>query len=102
QSAPPLLLHPFPTRRSSDLGGVVFGEAARGPEQTAVPFALTQGCNPSAESLHIKTFTRCHLVSVGKCGPWVEEVSQARRIHRRRDRKSTRLNSSHVSISYAG
>src|SRR5699024_12548541 len=72
------------TRKGVTNGGVVLGEAARGPREAAVPCAVAQGCHPSAVSLPTKTFTRCHLVSVGKCGPWVEEVSQARRIHRRR------------------
>src|SRR5436309_11049345 len=35
------------------------------------------------------------------CRPWPERVSSIRISSRRRDRKSTRLNSSHVKISYA-
>src|SRR5699024_7050701 len=65
-------------------GGVVFGEAARSPEQAPVAFTFAQGCDPPAESLHIKTSTRHHPTPVHGCGAWVEEVPQARRIYRRR------------------
>src|SRR5690606_42028541 len=74
-------LHPFPTRRSSDLARCL---PARGRGQDAAHLA------PSDE----------HVV-----GP-LEFRRDARRgaqrlLQRRRDRKSTRLNSSHVKTSYA-
>src|SRR2546422_8246201 len=37
----------------------------------------------------------------GRCGQGVAVVASARSVDRRRDRKSTRLNSSHGYISYA-
>src|SRR5207249_12284510 len=60
-----LLLHSFPTRRSSD---------------------LSRAASPSR---------RCRRI------PSRSSSSQRRSVGQRRDRKSTRLNSSHVSISYA-
>src|SRR5690606_41737312 len=67
-------LHSLPTRRSSDLAAV---RRRRGPEPA-------DGGRDA--------------------GPWLlgEPHRRARRArHRRRDRKSTRLNSSHAEISYA-
>src|SRR5207245_9070177 len=66
-------LHSFPTRRSSDLPpGTVFGSASVSPPASRLW--------PTESSLSI------HCI---------------RRVRSSRDRKSTRLNSSHGSISYA-
>src|SRR5690606_40571744 len=77
-------LHPFPTRRSSDLS------ITRGPAKpiSAPGSASTRSATnandaetpPIVGSVRIETNGRCALA---------------------RDRKSTRLNSSHVKISYA-
>src|SRR5699024_11884067 len=67
-----LYLHSFPTRRSSDL---------RSPQRS--------------------TCLTC-LRTSSTWAPKLCTVALVMRMHRPRDRKSTRLNSSHVSISYAG
>src|SRR5690606_41311827 len=88
-SAAPRDLHSFPTRRSSDLHlleravGVVGGEQACEPEQ-----ARKQRRDPDDAG-----GDRAQQFDVGTHG----EREQARH----QDRKSTRLNSSHVKISYA-
>src|SRR5690606_41404870 len=78
-------LHSFPTRRSSDL---------RHPDHGTVPDVRC-------------TFPRTHVLS-GSSRPVPvsmpeDRPPECRRQHhqRARDRKSTRLNSSHVKISYA-
>src|SRR5260221_9946539 len=62
---------PFPTRRSSDLGDVMFAEVAQQVEPRAI----------------------------GEME--IEQQAVGRRARAQRDRKSTRLNSSHTVISYA-
>src|SRR5438876_2735929 len=69
-------LHSFPTRRSSDLGPT----AARGAARTERPPADSPG-------------------RAGRADPHARRAGGTR--WPRRDRKSTRLNSSHPSISYA-
>src|SRR5699024_12221043 len=97
-----LTLHPFPTRRSSDLGRVltvvVSSTAATPLESILVPVTdaarehparviiLQEADGPSDEP---RLDAQIHLG--GKAG--ASEIIV--------DRKSTRLNSSHVSISYA-
>src|SRR5690606_41515846 len=81
-------LHSFPTRRSSDL--VQRRQAARARKASARPGAG-------------KGF-RARTGLGGAHAPAREEAAgpaRARRAASRRDRKSTRLNSSHVKISYA-
>src|SRR5699024_12847223 len=78
------VLHSFPTRRSSDLPRRTSGRSSprRSPRRS---------CTPSSASPD----TGCRGT-----GPW-QQRRLSHRNCRRRDRKSTRLNSSHVSISYA-
>src|SRR5690606_39884017 len=77
--------HSFPTRRSSDLH---CRASTAGPARGAA----------SDETIATTKATRC----TGGCS---HDRSGRRhpddRLHHRRDRKSTRLNSSHVKISYA-
>src|SRR5699024_12378719 len=81
-------LHSFPTRRSSDL-----------IEQFTIDFPL------SSFSSSFHCFTLLNEVKVRDDLPMIWPTSLHRHIPNRRrqakDRKSTRLNSSHVSISYA-
>src|SRR5207302_9285368 len=88
----PRLLHSFPTRRSSDLLPV-------GPdhEQVAVVEAVLGigGAVPLAD--HAPGVAREHILELVVPGPRAERIGG---IHAE-DRKSTRLNSSHVKISYA-
>src|SRR5207253_10158388 len=76
---PPLALHPFPTRRSSDLQGVA---AAAGGARLQ-----RDDHEPDARLL---------LGVAARRRP-----GGRRRSRGQQDRKSTRLNSSHVAISYA-
>src|SRR5690606_39920362 len=82
--APPSL-HPFPTRRSSDLGGFH-------PDQSRRPADLLQqgGLAPLLQRF-LQRRVRLEVLRYALL---------ARRGHHQ-DRKSTRLNSSHVKISYA-
>src|SRR5207249_11796424 len=76
------LLHSFPTRRSSDLTAPA--SARRAPGRTR------------KRRIPSRTFPRRRETS-----PDGQDSSRALRAGSRRDRKSTPLNSSHVSISYA-
>src|SRR5699024_12295799 len=78
----PLVIHSFPTRRSSDLVQI-----EPGAQQLARAGGV--GVAPGAE--------RRQLRAVGVQG----QVADGTQLAPFRDRKSTRLNSSHVSISYA-
>src|SRR5439155_25143722 len=71
-SPPPRLLHSFPTRRSSDLGGLC---------------PVVEGAGG--------------FVQKQNCGASHERAGDQEPLTLTADRKSTRLNSSHVAISYA-
>src|SRR5437868_12749408 len=76
-------LHSFPTRRSSDLS---FFHPRQHRHQRKIDFLVNRG-----EVLLVDLFTQQAR----------ELASDVGSLGRRIDRKSTRLNSSHVSISYA-
>src|SRR5699024_12455051 len=85
----------FPTRRSSDLS-----TALRRVPAVHMPWAITLG-KPKALAPTLETW-------IGLRSPETAAYSEIRpsstdltTVGSRRDRKSTRLNSSHVSISYA-
>src|SRR5438874_4569655 len=81
-------LHSFPTRRSSDL--VPRRNPARRTSRRAVPpVSAMEGSGASLKRTSFSTVLAENLAST------IERVKRAR------DRKSTRLNSSHVEISYA-
>src|SRR5690606_42012088 len=90
-------LHSFPTRRSSDLAHPVPGDVVartRGVEplpQLDILHGLPVGCLPAIRLPHMDPlrYAVLEIVGVGVDA------------HPRQDRKSTRLNSSHVKISYA-
>src|SRR5437899_7271395 len=67
-------LHSFPTRRSSDLHGACLGASAHVCSRVRAKTAIFQG---------------------------IDHESRRRKRGEERDRKSTRLNSSHLGISYA-
>src|SRR5207302_11192219 len=80
-SADPRHLHSFPTRRSSDL------RTLAGQEPDVIQHRLP-----------VESLARIHSRLAGSAdGAVAQQVSQ----EPREDRKSTRLNSSHVKISYA-
>src|SRR5699024_11318175 len=87
-------LHSFPTRRSSDLAQVG-------------PF-LAEALAPDLHVGHAGAPDRTLFLQTAEIGAG-EEIAAFKEVHLRpafrqqgvQDRKSTRLNSSHVSISYA-
>src|SRR5205814_4803161 len=82
RAAVPRLLPPFPTRRSSDLLA-----RASDPDRRPVPRRRRGRCDPARDR-------RAPGDALGPTG-------DRRESRRRVDRKSTRLNSSHLGISYA-
>src|SRR5690606_40134672 len=95
-AAHPRVLPPFPTRRSSDLGAAVRravrASGARPLLQRRIPGLV------AAVLLHPQEGARPEMAArvQRRRGP-----SDLRRAAGTGDRKSTRLNSSHVKISYA-
>src|SRR5207249_8756599 len=91
----------FPTRRSSDLTPsmtepdqlVVGAKPVRmfAPSQVVRPNPIAPGSSIAKPTVGVETMQ----------GPFAREPSVAVPARRSKDRKSTRLNSSHVSISYA-
>src|SRR5207253_10443952 len=90
---PPRSLHSFPTRRSSDLFFAVHPRtpipAQRFPRNPGVVYARFQ-----VAALRIP-----HARRVERCGH--TDAREGAQGYGLQDRKSTRLNSSHVAISYA-
>src|SRR5690606_41836145 len=90
--APALVRHSFPTRRSSDLLAFVFRLAA--PVQPSSPGNLPSIRNPHEVHLRLLRLQSRRQTRLRRTR---HRAGQAHR----QDRKSTRLNSSHVKISYA-
>src|SRR5207249_10272549 len=91
-----LHLHSFPTRRSSDLVVAKEPMAENRRRRVCDPDLgrVVQQC-PSAGAARLRPASRV------RGGPLPSTGRYRRKWLRRIDRKSTRLNSSHVSISYA-
>src|SRR5207253_11127261 len=95
-------LHSFPTRRSSDLGDIMmpFEPIVLPPLEHLRPFGplMTTTSGIKGEIVSTKTV----LLSYGSrfAGPNIQPGVGGTRLGMI-DRKSTRLNSSHVAISYA-
>src|SRR5207253_9992351 len=100
-SAPRQHLHPFPTRRSSDLSRCArfafIGNSVRGRLSVAFQ-SIAEPCTLPAARRAFKGDGRRQLNADGVRTPRVRAPRPRRAT---RDRKSTRLNSSHVAISYA-
>src|SRR5690606_39862911 len=90
-------LHSFPTRRSSDLGTVV-DEYGHPLAAVTVAEKGTQATTISDESGRFELAVTMPAVLIFS-GPNV--AATTRKLTTAGDRKSTRLNSSHVKISYA-
>src|SRR5699024_12752442 len=95
-------LHSFPTRRSSDLsafGCAVIKDASNMEAAKAmVNYIMSkEGQNYLGEKLGTIRFTNRNAEYET---PYLPETSEVNWVDRDVDRKSTRLNSSHVSISY--
>src|SRR5699024_12694412 len=100
--SPLSFLYPFPTRRSSDLSGlpkmpeqhygtlVVSGSAGSG-------WLSQQFVADTTGNVYTRVFSN-NAWSAWKQGGSQDAINQVKQTA---DRKSTRLNSSHVSISYA-
>src|SRR5207245_3832515 len=93
---PPLLLHPVPTRRSSDLTGRTCGQK---------PWDRRGGADHCVVAEPCGQWSGAYLLGLGFGPPGPREdhvrgVSLAIARANERDRKSTRLNSSHGSNSY--
>src|SRR5699024_12016530 len=85
-------LHSFPTRRSSDL----LSRAQSGARNSGKP------CTGRGASNGTESHSRCAFTRLFTSLPrWHLVCARCHRAAIYRDRKSTRLNSSHVSISYA-
>src|SRR5699024_12024471 len=101
RSSPVATFHSFPTRRSSDLvkGVRVFIPASQSglPREADMSQLIKQKVR-----LHITEVNRARRRVVGsiKAVQQEERAAAAAEVWAK-DRKSTRLNSSHVSISYA-
>src|SRR3712207_7382009 len=73
----------------------------RPPRSTLFPYTtLFRSEPPAREPGEFRLGERRHELA-GAVGPEVEDDDGVTRTQRRRDRKSTRLNSSHANISYA-
>src|SRR5205085_8455681 len=84
----------FPTRRSSDLA------SARLPQPGGLSSPVAKGARTSKlRSGNWVPIYGCCLLKTPKA--WVNSTFPTRALQGKRDRKSTRLNSSHSQISYA-
>src|SRR5699024_12771160 len=93
---------PFPTRRSSDLTGTF---AVGGLRASAAGGERQREGAGGGDARHAAADHTCHvrsrlLVGVRCCALSVQPVPTLENASDQADRKSTRLNSSHVSISY--
>src|SRR5207249_12322730 len=92
-------LHSFPTRRSSDLMLDADGSADPAEIESFVD-ALCDGADFAKGSRFIDGGGSSDITVTRKAGNWFFSAL-VNLLYGTRDRKSTRLNSSHVSISYA-
>src|SRR5207253_8351177 len=91
----PRALHSFPTRRSSDLSHLIWLRVHL-RQDAAHLFPLNEQVVRPLQ-VHVQPCQRLHRGVRGQS----RHHGQQRSLYRRQDRKSTRLNSSHVAISYA-
>src|SRR5699024_12352329 len=99
---PPSYTHSLPTRRSSDLLTLSAREVKEGSEQMVVTMEeLASGAETQANSAFNLSEQMKHFVdSVQQSQNEGQEIATSSKNVLTLDRKSTRLNSSHVSISY--
>src|SRR5699024_11802629 len=94
-SLPPAAPPCFPTRRSSDLGAAEqYGDACEVCGATYRPTDLVNPVSVLSGSKPVKRDSEHYFFKLGDFEEFLHDWT-------RRDRKSTRLNSSHVSNSYA-
>src|SRR5699024_12420513 len=87
-------LPPFPTRRSSDLGP---GHPGHAHHEPVAVLPAAPGCPQPVEHRLHDLLLRCWVAGQRSLRRRVQQIRLGRCV----DRKSTRLNSSHVSTSYA-
>src|SRR5207247_8740771 len=101
RARPPSAIHPFPTRRSSDLAvcifSVVAGTAAEAPGFLEGHLKIispneVELADANAPEITAERYAQYPLIILSEGGK--KEITRV-------DRKSTRLNSSHERISYA-
>src|SRR5207302_8122501 len=101
RTRPPRHLHPFPTRRSSDLRS---SSRTLAPDIAAAPLSEVSArlALKGAERNDVR-LRRLHVATQLSImqGEGAVGARDTRRVVGAQDRKSTRLNSSHVKISYA-
>src|SRR5690606_40273639 len=96
---PHCLLHAFPTRRSSDLNLVLVQDLQDLQPLGSIHFFILLATSAQSQRYYIR---ECQTILQNKLYLHVASKSfQPKTRHAARDRKSTRLNSSHVKISYA-
>src|SRR5207249_9229592 len=95
-------LHAFPTRRSSDLPGRKAVRFVWGDEPGGKAATLNAGVRAASGDIVMFTDTsqRFHPEAIGRLADALREQGVGAVSGNLEDRKSTRLNSSHVSISY--
>src|SRR5207249_12019186 len=93
-SCHPSVLHSFPTRRSSDLGPIFSARDRRGPADGELPCRCQLDLGDGRRQPLRDRSGRVR-------GSASQRSNQEEKQSQLQDRKSTRLNSSHVSISYA-
>src|SRR5690606_40699315 len=95
-------LHSFPTRRSSDLGSRCDRERNFALAETGMT-GFRKGLNTSVpgKRLHKRLLEHLTGLEIKQIEEPGAQYLQIHDCHTKQDRKSTRLNSSHVKISYA-
>src|SRR5439155_4697354 len=95
-------LHSFPTRRSSDLSWRILNALLLLEESCESPTDQKFGMGESIEyAFPAKALKSSKLLNICVPFSWRERRGLRRYNNLDEDRKSTRLNSSHVAISYA-
>src|SRR5204862_7924221 len=94
-------LHSFPTRRSSDLCGLRINSGGTPGDVPGTPSGKTGLRSPASFFLELKMSPGIH--SIGSKLLMLSQPASGKvsAVAMKTDRKSTRLNSSHVEISYA-
>src|SRR5690606_39846018 len=88
----------FPTRRSSDLGQLTTQQLLVGPQRGSTILIVGLDTPVGAAQIDAAEADRRAAMAGGRTLP---ADATRLRVDRHQDRKSTRLNSSHVKISYA-
>src|SRR5690606_41981643 len=91
-------LHSFPTRRSSDLLGLVSFQNFKSHGR---PFRCPKPQSGKTTRPASRTRQLCNHKTIAATCTWLAPCTRMIISCRSSDRKSTRLNSSHVKISYA-